>query len=151
MEAESREVPNAKLRITDSLNDLSYNMIVIANQKLTQDKLYRLCEAHFKTFVKFVADVERDILAAGGELHADAEALLVENGSLQKDLWGGNLFPWKKPSERLEYTAFINIRPRNHNPAMEVMDKGIRKKIRELCERLLLPDDEKMSFPEPVE
>jgi hypothetical protein len=36
-------------------------------------------------------DVEKGILALGGELHADANAALLARGSEQKDLWGINL------------------------------------------------------------
>ncbi|NQT27558.1 hypothetical protein HQ585_19545 [candidate division KSB1 bacterium] len=126
-------------------------MLKVITQKITQDDLYGFCDAHFKTFVKFVADVKHNILAIGGELHADTEALLLENGSIQQDLWGGNFYPWKDPSDRLEFTSFINIRPRNNNPNMEVLDETIRNHIRELCERLLLKTDETMSLPEPGE
>jgi len=126
-------------------------MIKIIKQKLTQEDLYCFCDAHFKTFVKFVADVKRDVLAIGGELHADAEALLIENGSAQKDLWGGNFYPWKDAPKRLEYTAFINIRPRDNNPGMEVMDQNIRDNIQALCESLLINKNEVMSVQEPSE
>ncbi len=126
-------------------------MIKVISDEIVHDELFGFCDAHFKTFVKFVADVKREILAIGGELHSDAEAMLLENGSVHMDLWGGNFYPWKVPSERLEFTSFINIRPRNNNPNMEVMDETIRNQIRELCERFLLKSDEIMSVQEPSE
>jgi len=124
-------------------------MIGIIRNKITQEELYQYCEAHFKTFVKFVADIEKEILAAGGELHADAEALLIKSGSGQSDLWGGNFYPWKHPNERLEYTSFINIRSRDNNTSMEVMDSEIRRKIEILAANLLLNANESMRMPEP--
>lgn len=126
-------------------------MIQIISQKISQQELYQFCMAYFKTFVKFVADIRLNVLAAGGELHTDAETLLLQNGSRQSDLWGGNFFPWKDVPGRLEYTSFINIRPRDNNTNMEVMDTAVRSHIRALCEQLLLSDSETMSTAEPSE
>jgi hypothetical protein len=38
--------------------------------------------------LRYVVDVERGTAAVGGELQADEEALLLEMGSRQDDLWG---------------------------------------------------------------
>lgn len=43
--------------------------------------------------MKFVVDVERGILAIGGEMHAEAEQRLLEHGSRQANLWGANYYP----------------------------------------------------------
>jgi hypothetical protein len=124
-------------------------MIVILHDKISQNQLKQLCEVHFGTWVKFVADINKEILAVGGELHADGEAQLIESGSDQPDLWGGNFYPWKEPDERLEFTSFINIRPVDENTGMEVMEPKTREKIKDLAELFLLADDETMSLPEP--
>jgi hypothetical protein len=42
-----------------------------------------MAEAGFGNLVKAVVDVEREIMAVDAELHADEEALLLEDGSLQ--------------------------------------------------------------------
>ena len=118
---------------------------------MSHEELGAFCDAHFKTFVKFVADVSKEVFAVGGELREDAEELLLKNGSKQSDLWGGNFFPWKNFAERLEFTSFINIRPRGNNPDMEVMDEAIRNHMRELCEQFLLSPEEVMSIGEPEE
>jgi hypothetical protein len=52
------------------------------------------CEHGVGDTVKPVVDVKRSIIAIGGELHADAEALLLEQGSDQKNLWGANFYRW---------------------------------------------------------
>jgi hypothetical protein len=49
--------------------------------------------------VKAVVDVEQGIMAIGGELHSDEEAILLDQGSTQKHLWGINLYPERPPSE----------------------------------------------------
>jgi hypothetical protein len=67
--------------------------IVLLAQRIEPDRLGRLVARFFTDMVKFVADVERNIIAVGGELHADAEAVLLDNGSRQQDLWGANYYP----------------------------------------------------------
>jgi hypothetical protein len=54
-------------------------------------------------------DIRRNILAGGGEMHADCEQHLLENGSEQDDIWGANWYP---AEQRIEYEALINISPR---------------------------------------
>jgi len=46
--------------------------------------------------VKFVVDIDLIKLAVGGEMHADAELVLLEEGSSQESLWGANIYPEKK-------------------------------------------------------
>jgi len=117
-------------------------MIKLIQEKINHQDLLALCTAHFESMVKFVVDVDQEILAAGGEMHADAEDLLLQQGSKQSHLWGGNFYPWNDPKNRLEYTSFINIRPMDDNMSMEVTDPGIQGKIRSIAETLLLSPDE---------
>lgn len=119
-------------------------MIIIIHEKISQEELSALCKEHFDTMVKFVADVVRGCLAVGGELHADAETRLLEDGSAQSDLWGGNFYPWNPPQQRLEYTSFINIRPADANSGMEICDVAVRRQVEGLVESLLLAQDETM-------
>ncbi len=94
-------------------------------------------EVKFEDMMKMVVDVEQEIVAADAELHADLEALLLENGSRQYDIWGINIYPDKGRDDYIEYTALINIRPSKNNRSMEVEDPFARSKIREICARLL--------------
>ncbi len=87
--------------------------------------------------VKFVVDVEQGIVAVGGELHADAEAILIDRGSRQESLWGGNYYPGRGESRCLEYGSLINIRPSLKNPSMFVQDAVIREKMREIVASLI--------------
>jgi hypothetical protein len=82
--------------------------------------------------VKYVVDVERGLAAVGGEMHADGEQVLLEDGSRQADLWGANYYPGRGPSECIEYTSLINIRPAAGNRSMEIQDRGVRDRVREL-------------------
>ena len=72
--------------------------------------------------VKYVVDVERGLIAIGGEMHVDGEQLLLESGSRQADLWGANYYPGRGTEGCIEYTSLINIRPSAGNRAMELLD-----------------------------
>jgi len=91
----------------------------------------------FKTMIKAVVDIRKEIMAINGELHADLEYLLLDNSSQQEDLWGINLFLSKEKKDWIEYTALINIRPSMDNRSMEVEDPQIREKIKDIVYRLI--------------
>ena len=111
--------------------------IVLLEKPIEPAELARLVALFFEDMVKFVVDVRRGIAAVGGELHADAEAELLEAGSEQQDLWGANYYPGRGEEGCIEYTALINIRPAQGNRSMEVEDTRIRERIRELTYTLI--------------
>ncbi len=91
----------------------------------------------FSNMIKYVADVRKEIIALGGELHSDAEAVLLENGSNQADLWGANFFPDNPEVDAIEYTSLINIRPSVGNRSMEIKDPVIRNQVLKITKKLL--------------
>jgi hypothetical protein len=111
--------------------------IVLVEARLDRSELRRLVERHFEDMVKYVVDVARSVAAVGGELHADEEALLLENGSRQEDLWGANYYPGRGEQACIEYTALINIRPSQGNRSMLVEDEELRRRVRELTFALI--------------
>lgn len=110
---------------------------VVTDRRLDQAELARLVQAQFGDMVKYVVDVRRRLVAVGGELHADAESLLLEGGSQQGDLWGANYYPGRGPVGCIEFTALINIRPAQDNPGMEIEDERIREQVREVTFALI--------------
>jgi Protein of unknown function (DUF5674) len=111
--------------------------IVLVETPLARAELRRLVAAHFEDMVKLVVDVARGVAAVGGELHADEEALLLDHGSRQQDLWGANYYPGKGPEACIEYTSLINIRPSQGNRSMVVEDEGVRARLREITHSLI--------------
>lgn len=109
--------------------------IVVLRRRIERPELARLVAAHFGDMVKLVVDVRRLVVAVGGELHADAEQLLLEQGSRQADLWGANYYPGRGAEDYIEYTALINIRPSQGNPSMEIQDASTREAVRSIVER----------------
>ena len=95
--------------------------------------------------VKFVVDIKLKKVGVGGELHSDAEELLINEGSKQENIWGANLYPYKSADERLEYTSLINIRPGQGNLSMEIENESLRKKIQIMTEQLLLNNNESLA------
>lgn len=108
-------------------------MIVILKKKATKEQIIKASE-EFKTYIKIVADIEKEIVAIGGKFHADAEKILLENGSLQDNLWGGGL---DLLSGKTDMQAIINIRPSKNNDSMEILDPKIRDGFNRITEKFL--------------
>ena len=85
----------------------------------------------FDSMIKYVVDISNGSLALGGEMHSDAEKILLENGSIQENIWGANIYPWGDTVE-IEYTSLINIRPTSGNRSMEIQDEIIREKVKKI-------------------
>ncbi len=88
--------------------------------------------------VKAVVDVDRGIMAIGGQMHADEEAMLLDSGSRQGDLWGINLYPDDIGSDDfVEFDSMINLRPGHGNRTRSVDDAAIRAQIRSIVASLV--------------
>jgi Protein of unknown function (DUF5674) len=116
---------------------VSDSPIVVVDRRIDLEQLAQLVARYFGDMVKIVVDVRRGVAAVGGDLHADAEALLLHAGSDQQDLWGANYYPGVGEDRCIEYTALINIRPAQGNRSMEVQDAGLRGRIRDLTFELI--------------
>lgn len=111
--------------------------IVILRSRVEPAELRRLLAADFGDRVKFVVDLERSVMAAGGGLHADAEHVLLDDGSRRQDLWGANYHPGRGPQGCVEFTSQINVRPSQGNPGLEVRDPAVRERMRAITFALL--------------
>lgn len=85
-------------------------------------------------YVKLAVDIRRGVAAGGGELHADCEQVLLDDGSQQIHVWGAD---WDPASQTVKFEAPINIRLRQKNPAMQILDPAIRSKVEEVAQHLL--------------
>lgn len=101
----------------------------IINTTLSLDELKTMARNRFGNLVKAVVDVEREIMAVDGELHSDEEALLLEKGSLQRNLWGINIYPELEEKDWIEFDSIINIRPSQGNRSRRVDDPALRGRI----------------------
>jgi len=101
----------------------------IVTRTITVAELKEMAVAGFGNMVKAVVDVAREVIAVDAELHSDLEALLLDNGSKQKDLWGINLYPDATGDDLIEFDSLINIRPSNGNRSRGVDNEDLRKVI----------------------
>jgi hypothetical protein len=111
--------------------------IKIVQDSISKSELEAMAQELFGDFVKAVVDVEQKIAAFGGELHADVEAKLLEEGSKQENLWGINIYPDRTREERIEFNSMINIRPSQGNRSRNVEDKEIQAEIRKVINKLI--------------
>ena len=112
--------------------------IKIIKDKISKEEVQKLAAESFGDMVKIVVDIKREIMAIGGEMHADAESLLLQDGSKQDDLWGANLYPDSPAEDFIEYKSLINIRPRFENRAMEIENEKIKEKVKKVINKLVM-------------
>jgi hypothetical protein len=110
---------------------------LIIRAPLSSADVLELAGRDFGDMIKVVVDIKRGIMAAGGELHADSEALLVNDGSAEEDIWGANFYPEREPGKRLEYSAMLNIRPAHGNRSQDIGSEKVRTALRAVVERLM--------------
>ena len=116
--------------------------VVVVDRPVALTAIREMAEAGFGDMVKGVADVELGVMALGGDLHADEEAVLLDRGSSQADLWGFNLYPEHHGEDGwIEYDSLINIRPRLGNRSRDVEDPVTRQKIAAIVARLVAEHD----------
>lgn len=84
-------------------------------------------------------DADRDRERARRELHADEEALLLQHGARQADLWGINLYPDRPTQELIEFDSMINVRPAQGNRSRGVEDAAVQRQIQDIVRRLVVP------------
>jgi hypothetical protein len=109
----------------------------IIENNVSVGELEVMAKEIFGNLIKAVVDVEKQIMAVNAELHADLEALLLEKGSQQKNLWGINIYPELTGDDFMEFDSMINLRPSQGNRSRGVEDGAIRKKILEIIDKLV--------------
>ncbi|MDP3710673.1 MAG: DUF5674 family protein [bacterium] len=111
--------------------------IKIIKELISKNDLREIAKDQFGDMVKAVVDIKQGIMAIGGELHADEEAVMIENGSRQHNLWGINLYPDILGEDWIEFNSMINIRPSQGNKTRGIEDQKIQHKIREIVAKLI--------------
>lgn len=109
---------------------------VVANG-ISKEALRAMAELQFGDMVKAVVDVERGVMAVGGELHSDEEAVLLDQGSEQRHLWGINLYPDKQDDEWIEFDSMINVRPSGGNRSRHVESAVVREAVIAVVNKLV--------------
>jgi hypothetical protein len=110
------------------------DQIDIIKERIDKEYLKKFLDNPFHEVIKFVVDIEKQIIAFGGELHSDAAEKLVEQGSDNRNLWGGNL---RFSENKIEYMSLINIKPTENSFSMDIENKDIIMKIDKVIEKLV--------------
>jgi hypothetical protein len=100
-------------------------MISLLKEQATPAQIQGMLQ-EYERMIKIVVDIRRRSLSGGGEMHSDCEAVLLEDGSEQDDLWGANWYP---AEQRIEFESLINIRPRLGNRSILIQDEDIRRQL----------------------
>ncbi|HSG45780.1 MAG TPA: DUF5674 family protein [Anaerolineales bacterium] len=108
-------------------------MIHLLKEKVVPAQIQDMLQ-EYENMIKIVVDTRRRYLSGGGEMHADCESALLEDGSEQDDLWGANWYP---SEQRIEFESLINIRPRLGNRNILIQDEELRKKVESVTREIL--------------
>ena len=99
-------------------------------------ELKEMAKRMFGNLVKAVVDIEKEIMAVDGEMHADEVELLIQNGSEPKNLWGINIYPEINGEGFIEFDSIMNLKPAFNNRTRGVEDADTREKIIKIVKKL---------------
>jgi hypothetical protein len=108
-------------------------LILIIKERATKEQVEEMLQT-LKVYIKIAVDIEKGILAGGGQQHAECEAALLKNGSKQKDIWGADWIPF---TQKMAYESIINIRPSQNNRSMIIQDPAIRERVTQITQSLI--------------
>ncbi len=112
--------------------------VVDREHPTTRAKLHEAANNNFFILVKAVVDIKQEIMAIGGELHADEEVWLSEHyDSTREFTWGINLYPEKSGDAFIEFDSMINLKPQFNNRSRDIESQEIRKQIVAIVSKLI--------------
>lgn len=103
-------------------------MTLTKKEPFTKEEIQQLRE-RFDVYIKTVIDIESGVCSAGSGRHFEMEKILLDQGSLQLNLWGGGI---DIDTKTIDCNSFINIRPADNNTSNEIQNPDIRKKFETL-------------------
>jgi hypothetical protein len=106
-------------------------MILLLRDAATPEQVATMLET-LGSYIKLAVDVERALVAGGGELHADCEQALLEDGSRQENVWGAD---WD-PVGEVRFESLINIRPRQGNRSLELQSPELRAHVERIVRQI---------------
>lgn len=113
--------------------------IKIIKNPISHAALNQMAHEGFGDVIKVVVDVQQEIMALGGELHADEEVVLMEQcGSERAYTWGINLYPHITDEAWIEFDSMINLKPAFNNRSRGVENGDIREKIKKIVYKLVI-------------
>ena len=112
--------------------------IKIIKKEIPLQEVKKMAEEQYGEMIKAVVDIKKQIMAIGGELHADANELLFKKeGSDFKNVWGINIYPKEVENKQIVFDSLINIKPLSGNRNLSIEDEEIKNKIRKIVNKLI--------------
>lgn len=107
--------------------------MILVLKSTAQPEDVKKASEEYKTYIKVTADVEKEIVAIGGEYHFDAEQILIRMGCSQQNIWGGGI---DLISKQIDTNAMINVRVRQ-NYSTEICDIMVKEKFLAIVKKYL--------------
>jgi hypothetical protein len=105
-------------------------MIITKSTPFTKNEIAQLKE-QFDVYIKTVIDIESRTCSAGMDRHFEGEQILLSQGSKQQNIWGGGI---DLTTGEIDFNSFINIRPNDNNPKIEIQSEKIKGEYKKLTE-----------------
>src|SRR4051812_542098 len=99
--------------------------IKIVKEKISKQELEELAQEFYIDMVKGVVDIEKGIIALGGEWHMDANQVLIANASHEQNRWRFNIYMYG----RTEHISITKITPSQNKRTLAGEDAVRREKI----------------------
>src|SRR3989344_2028165 len=113
--------------------------IKIIKDNISIAELKEIAKEEFGDVVKAVVDIEQEIMAVGGELHADEEVLLMDQeDSKRENTLGINIYPNRPKENWVEFDSMVNLKPASGNRSRDVENSEIKGRICEIVRKLIL-------------
>ncbi len=110
----------------------------IVKDAITIPELAQMAKAFSGVFVKAVVDIEKEIMAVDAELHMDLlSALLEQEQSEPKNIWGINIYPEKSGEDFIEFDSMVNVKPGLGNRTRGVESEQTQQKIKAIVAKLI--------------
>lgn len=100
-------------------------MIHVIVDRATLQQVQEMLE-ELEAYIKLAVDIRQRIVVGGGEMHADCQTILLEEGSRQEDIWGAD---WLPATQGVRFESLINIRPKQHNRSMAIEQPALRAEV----------------------
>ena len=107
-------------------------MILILKDTATHEQINKLTQIYL-AYTKVVVDIKRNVLAAGGEFHIDCEQVLLADGSVQDNLWGGG---YNFENKEVDFLGLTNYKPNIDHLSYEITTKDIRQQVESMIRKV---------------
>jgi|SRR3989304_7916457 len=107
-------------------------MILILKDKATKEQVSEVIQV-YPAYTKVVVDIMRGLLAAGGEFHIDCEQVLLADGSVQSNLWGGG---FRFENKEVDFMGLTNYKPGINHFSYEITTSEIRQQVENIIRKV---------------